>query len=94
MKSSVMKRSIVLADYKTSVSLEEAFWPALEEIATGRQTTLFQTWSLRSISRGSKAIDRRPRDFVLDFHRTQLADLSEGHTETRQIVEPSVLARS
>ena len=31
MKSTVVKRSIVLAGHKTSVSLEDAFWNGLKE---------------------------------------------------------------
>jgi predicted DNA-binding ribbon-helix-helix protein len=33
MKSLVMKRSIVIAGHKTSISLEDAFWSGLKEIA-------------------------------------------------------------
>jgi len=40
MKSSVVKRSIVIAGHKTSVSLEDAFWKSLKEIADQRQMTL------------------------------------------------------
>ena len=40
MKSPVIKRSIVIAGHKTSVSLEDAFWKGLKEIAVGRDTTL------------------------------------------------------
>ena len=40
MKSPVVKRSIVIAGHKTSVSLEDAFWKGLKEIATGRGLTL------------------------------------------------------
>ena len=36
MKSPVVKRSIVIAGHKTSVSLEDAFWTALKDIATAR----------------------------------------------------------
>src|SRR5262249_27359314 len=32
MKSTIVKRSIVLAGHKTSVSLEDAFWDGLKEI--------------------------------------------------------------
>ena len=35
MKSSVIKRSVVLAGHKTSVSLEDEFWRGLKEIAGG-----------------------------------------------------------
>jgi predicted DNA-binding ribbon-helix-helix protein len=40
MKSPVVKRSIVLAGHKTSVSLEDAFWRVLKEIAGKRVMTL------------------------------------------------------
>ena len=43
MKSPVIKRSIVIAGHKTSVSLEDAFWTALKEIAVGRNRTLSDT---------------------------------------------------
>ncbi|MES2030050.1 MAG: ribbon-helix-helix domain-containing protein [Pseudomonadota bacterium] len=42
MKSPVVKRSIVVAGHKTSVSLEEAFWTALKEIAGIRRMTMSQ----------------------------------------------------
>jgi hypothetical protein len=40
MKSSVVKRSIVLAGHKTSVSLEDAFWQGLKDIAKTQRKTL------------------------------------------------------
>ena len=40
MKSPVVKRSIVVAGHKTSVSLEDAFWKGLKEIADDRDVTL------------------------------------------------------
>ena len=40
MKSPVVKRSIVIDGHKTSVSLEDAFWSGLKEIARDRQATL------------------------------------------------------
>ena len=36
MKSPVVKRSIVIASHKTSVSLEDEFWTGLKEIASAR----------------------------------------------------------
>jgi Ribbon-helix-helix domain len=59
MKSSVVKRSIVLAGHKTSVSLEDAFWRALKEIAGGRQITLSNLISEIDSER-QQAIYRRP----------------------------------
>jgi predicted DNA-binding ribbon-helix-helix protein len=38
MKSSVIKRSVMFSGHKTSISLEDAFWNALKDIAASRQT--------------------------------------------------------
>jgi hypothetical protein len=59
MKSPVVKRSIVIAGHKTSVSLEDAFWKGLKEIASGRDMTS-RTSSPRSIPSGSTGIYLRP----------------------------------
>jgi predicted DNA-binding ribbon-helix-helix protein len=40
MRSPIVKRSVVLAGRNTSVSLEDAFWQGLKDIATSRRTTL------------------------------------------------------
>jgi len=55
MKSLVVKRSIVAAGHKTSVSLEDAFWDGLKEIPC-------RNWSARSIPSAGMAICHRPSD--------------------------------
>ncbi len=40
MKSSIVKRSVIIVGHKTSVSLEAAFWVGLKEIAEMRKTPL------------------------------------------------------
>jgi len=40
MKSAIVKRSIILSGHNTSVSLEDAFWEGLKDIAKNRRTTL------------------------------------------------------
>jgi len=40
MKSSIVKRSVIIDGHKTSVSLEDAFWSDLREIARAQETTL------------------------------------------------------
>ena len=59
MKSSVVKRSIVVAGHKTSVSLEDAFWKGLKEIAGGLNVTLSDLVAA-IILRGNRAICRQP----------------------------------
>jgi predicted DNA-binding ribbon-helix-helix protein len=40
MKSPGVKRSIIIAGHETSVSLEDAFWRGLKQIASGCDRTL------------------------------------------------------
>jgi predicted DNA-binding ribbon-helix-helix protein len=40
MKSPVVKRSIIIDGHKTSISLEDAFWSGLKEIAHRRGATV------------------------------------------------------
>jgi predicted DNA-binding ribbon-helix-helix protein len=40
MRSTVAKRSIVIAGHKTSISLEDEFWNGLKAIAENRRRTL------------------------------------------------------
>ena len=39
MKSSIVKRSVVIGGHKTSISLEEPFWTALKQIAHAQHVT-------------------------------------------------------
>ena len=65
----VIKRSIVIAGHKTSVSLEDAFWQGLKEIAAGRDMTLSDM--VASIDGGRKGgnLSSAIRLFVLDYYR-------------------------
>ena len=58
MKSPVLKRSVVVAGRKMSVSLEDAFWQGLKDIATSRRMT-FSISSPASISTVNMATSRR-----------------------------------
>ena len=69
MKSPVVKRSIVIAGHKTSVSLEDAFWEALKEIATGRRLTLSDLVASIDSSRTQGNLSSAIRLFVLDHYR-------------------------
>jgi predicted DNA-binding ribbon-helix-helix protein len=72
MKSLVVKRSIVIAGHKTSVSLEEAFWRGLKEIAGGRKTTLSALVATIDTDRQLGNLSSAIRLFVLDFYRDQM----------------------
>ena len=70
MKSPVVKRSIVIAGHKTSVSLEDAFWDALKEIAARRKITLSDLVASIDSSRTQGNLSSAIRLFVLDHFRS------------------------
>jgi predicted DNA-binding ribbon-helix-helix protein len=71
MKSPVVKRSIVIAGHKTSVSLEDAFWKGLKEIASGRDLTLSDLVSTIDSERRHGNLSSAIRLFVLNHYRSQ-----------------------
>ncbi|MGQ3674088.1 ribbon-helix-helix domain-containing protein [Xanthobacter sp. TB0139] len=70
MKSPVVKRSIVIAGHKTSVSLEDAFWEALKEIAASRRLTLSDLVASIDAARSQGNLSSAIRLFVLDHYRS------------------------
>lgn len=93
MKSPVVKRSIVIAGHKTSVSLEDAFWAALKEIATGRDMTLSDLVASIDTDRRHGNLSSAIRLFVLDHYRAQMgANLGAPARETSTLgAGPSIL---
>jgi predicted DNA-binding ribbon-helix-helix protein len=92
MKSPVVKRSIVVAGHKTSVSLEDEFWKGLKEIAGGRDTTLSDLVATIDTRRQHGNLSSAIRLFVLDFYRKELSELKESRDRAGEIVSPSVAA--
>jgi len=70
MTSPVKKRSIVIRNHKTSLSLEDAFWDGLKTIAQQRQTTLSDLVGTVEGERGQANLSSAIRLFVLDHYRT------------------------
>lgn len=71
MKSPVVKRSIVIAGHKTSVSLEDAFWQGLKQIAAGRGVTLSELVATIDHDRRQGNLSSAIRLFVLDHYRSR-----------------------
>ena|SRR5262249_60421967 len=72
-KSAVIKRSVVVAGHKTSVSLEDAFWKGLKEIAGGHHLTLSELIAEIDSGREHSNLSSAIRLFVLDFYRNQFS---------------------
>src|SRR5215469_16120170 len=71
MKSPVVKRSIVIAGHKTSISLEDAFWKALKDIAIARRATLSDLVASIDSERQHGNLSSAIRLFVLDHYQSK-----------------------
>ena len=80
MKSPVIKRSIVIAGHKTSVSLEDAFWRGLKDIAANRNMTLSDLVGAIDSERQHGNLSSAIRLFVLEHYQA----LTKGDGEKRQ----------
>jgi predicted DNA-binding ribbon-helix-helix protein len=78
MKSSVVKRSIVVDGHKTSVSLEEPFWHELKTIARARNLTLSELVATINASRDHANLSCAIRLFVLHSFRGGVGQTDEA----------------
>jgi predicted DNA-binding ribbon-helix-helix protein len=73
MISTVAKRSIILAGHKTSVSLEDAFWRGLKDIASSRRMTMSDLVSSIDLDRRQGNLSSALRLFVLNHYQARAA---------------------
>ena len=73
MKSTVVKRSIVVGGHKTSVSLEEPFWTSMKEISQQLRVTLSELVSEIDTNRQQNNLSSAIRLFVLDHFKSLAA---------------------
>jgi len=92
MKSSVVKRSIVIASHKTSVSLEDAFWKGLKEIANGRKITLSDLVATIDTDRRHGNLSSAIRLFVLDHYRTRIGNERSTQSASSKAGAPRAVA--
>jgi predicted DNA-binding ribbon-helix-helix protein len=71
MRSTILKRSVVVGKHKTSISLEDAFWSSLKEIAASRQTTCSGLLAEIDERRQSANLSSAIRLFVLEHYQEQ-----------------------
>ena len=67
MKSLILKRSVVLRGHKTSISVEDAFWNSVKEIATSGQMSVSELVSAIDSERHHGNLSSAIRLFVLNF---------------------------
>ena len=71
MKSPIIKHSIVVAGRRTAVSLEDAFWEGLREIAKERNETLKDLVNKINADRQMFNLSSAIRLFVLHYYRNR-----------------------
>ena len=86
MKSPVIKRSIVIAGHKTSVSLEDAFWKGLKEIALSRGVTLSDLVAAIDSERQLGNLSSAIRLFVLDHYKARIGVHADGRPAPREMM--------
>ena len=69
MKSRVMKRSTLVDGHKTSVTLEDEFWTALNEIATTQNVGTPKRISMIDSQRQNNNLSSAIRVYVLSCYR-------------------------
>ena len=80
MKSSVVKRSVVIDGHKTSVSLEDLFWTNLKTIAHAQQMTLSALVAKIDGTREQSNLSSAIRLFVLHhFREDKPMDVAKAH---------------
>ena len=85
MKSLIAKRSIVVDGHKTSVSLEDAFWTALKEIAVQRKQRLSQLVGWIDSTRAGGNLSSALRLFVLSQYRPTAGSAPSVSGEMAQV---------
>jgi predicted DNA-binding ribbon-helix-helix protein len=67
--SPIKKRSIVIQNHKTSISLEDEFWEEIKHIAQLRQESLSELLATINVERAQANLSSAIRLFVLDHYR-------------------------
>ena len=89
MKSLIVKRSVVLAGYHRSVSLEDEFWKGLKEIAGGRNMTLMDLVRAINAQRQHDNLSSALRLFVLECYCSKAAEKLNDELPGEQSVPPT-----
>ena len=88
----VVKRSLVIAGHRTSISLEDAFWRRLRRIALERGLSLNRLAAMVDASRGDANLSSAVRVFVLEGRERE--DRSTLISRARPAVESPGVERA
>jgi predicted DNA-binding ribbon-helix-helix protein len=82
LKSPIVKRSIMIAGHRTSISLEDAFWRGLKEIAAKHDMSVQNVVAAVHGGRHRGNLSSTLRLFVLEYYRTDNCGMSKRHGES------------
>lgn len=83
MQTEILKRSIVIAHHKTSVSFEDQFWNGLKEIADARHQTLSGMVTTIKMAHEQGNLSSAIRQFVPAYYRDRpLIGVAAGRSGT------------
>ena len=71
MKSTIIKHSVVVSRHKTSISLEDAFWRDLRDIARAQGSTISELMKEIEGGRQHRNLSSAVRLFVLEHFRAK-----------------------
>ena len=83
----IVKRSLVVAGHRTSVSLEEAFWRRLKRIAAELGLSVNALAARVDAARGEANLSSALRVFVLDLVLRDATPLKDEERSTRKAGE-------
>jgi predicted DNA-binding ribbon-helix-helix protein len=89
MKSAISRRSVSIDGHKTSITLEDAFWNSLKEIAHQRNETLSCLIAKIDAERKTANLSSVLRLFVLAYYQDQCASsklVDLAHEDVRPVV--------
>ena len=89
MNSAIIKRSVVVAGKKTSVSLEDTFWLALKEIAAQTRTPLGQLLDTIANGRDNANLSSAVRQYVMQHFYSRATE-----TAPRSMIHPDFFLQS
>jgi predicted DNA-binding ribbon-helix-helix protein len=78
----VVKRSLVIAGHRTSISIEDAFWRRLRRIALKRGQSLNGLAAMIDASRGGANLSSAIRVFVLEAESEAQSGASRAHRDS------------
>lgn len=76
MSGAVVKRSVMIAGHRTSVSLEQPFWDGLRDIAEARDSSIAGIVAAVDAQRGDSNLSSAIRLYVLAYYRNAASTIA------------------